>query len=112
MDIIPFEMGLESEIAIGLKKAQAACSARNKEMTPICARGAADFAPGIFQTPTRSGLAEMVSIKHCKHWLYSLISPHLKPAATGVMLRVNGIFGLSKDVDLILEAHKLIGELS
>jgi hypothetical protein len=54
----------------------------------------------------------MVSIKHCKHWLHSPISPHLKPAATGVMLRVNGIFGLSKDVDLLLEAHKIIGELS
>jgi hypothetical protein len=59
MDIIPFEMGLESEIAIGLKKAQAACSAGNKEMTRIRARGAADIAPGIFQITTRSGLAEM-----------------------------------------------------
>lgn len=109
MDIYP-------EIHAELERAEAARTAGNEGRARVCARRAAGMAARIFLTryeDTAQGESHISSTYEALQTLATFpgLAPNLKQAAVHLTLRVSGEFHLPPGIDLIDDAHKLIGGL-
>jgi len=106
-------MDFSPDMILELEKAQAARSAGNEGMARVCARRAAGIAARTFMISYGVQSHRLNSFEALEKltMLPELPLP-LKEAAANLSLRVDQEFKLPIDIDLILEAKKLIGGLS
>jgi hypothetical protein len=113
-------MDLCSEICVELERADAARVAGNEGRARVCARRAAGMAAKIYLTRHKvllshsaHGQTRLDSVYEALQTLatFSNLSPNLKQAAVHLTMRVSGEFHLPPGIDLIDEAHVLIGGL-
>jgi hypothetical protein len=106
-------MEFSPDMIIELEKAQAARSSGNEGMARVCARRAAGIAARTFLVIHGDPSRHLNSVEALLKLALLPELPHpLKDAAANLSLRVDQEFKLPVDVDLILEAKKLIGGLS
>ena len=113
-------MSLTAEIYAELERADAARAAGNEGRARVCARRAAGMAARDFLTQaevrpfyTAQDETRTNSAYEALQTLAALprLAPEMKQAAVHLTMRVNGKFHLPPGIDLIDEAHKLIGGL-
>lgn len=114
------EMDFSSEIYAELEQADVARASGNEGLARVCARRAAGMAARFFLTrhdvrlfdaaqgETRIGSAYMALQTLAT---FPGLAPNLKQAAVHLTMRVSEEFHLPPGIDLIDEAHKLIGGL-
>ena len=114
------EMDFYSEIHAELERAEAARAAGNEGRARVCARRAAGMAARVFLTRHEVRLFDAAQgetrISSAYEALQTLatfprLASNLKQAALHLTMRVSGEFNLPPGIDLIDEAHKLIGGL-
>jgi hypothetical protein len=106
-------MDFSPDMIIELEKAQAARSAGNEGMARVCARRAAGIAARIFLISHGVQSHRLNSFEALqKLTILHELPRSLKEAAANLSLRVNEEFNLPVEIDLLLEAKKLIGGLS
>ena len=114
------EMDFYSEIHAELERAEAARAAGNEGRARVCARRAAGIAARVFLThhevrlfDAAQGETRISSAYEALQTLatFPCLVPNLKQAALHLTMRVSGEFNLPPGIDLIDEAHKLIGGL-
>jgi hypothetical protein len=106
-------MEFSPDMIIELEKAQAARSSGKEGMARVCARRAAGIAARTFLVSHGDKSHRLTSFEALiKLTLLPGLPRPLKEAAEYLSLRVDQEFKLPVDIDLILEAKKLIGGLS
>jgi hypothetical protein len=119
-DIILIQMSLASEIRAELELADAARSAGNEGRARVCARRAAGMAARDFLNrhqiahdyaiqggiPTNSAYEALKTLA-----TFPGLAPPLRQSIVHLTMRVTTEFQLPRGIDLIDEAHKLIGGL-
>ena len=119
-DIIPPWMVHAAEIRIELEMANTARAAGNEGRARVCARRAAGLAARDFlylhQKSPFAGAQERLRSNSAYSALQTLatfpgLAPDLKKAAVNLTTRVTPDFQIPNGIDLIDEAHKLIGGL-
>ena len=119
-DIIPPWMVHAAEIRIELEMADAARAAGNEGRARVCARRAAGLAARDFlnlhQENPFAAAQERLRNNSAYAALQTLatfpgLAPDLKKAAVNLTTRVTPDFQIPNGIDLIDEAHKLIGGL-
>ena len=113
-------MSLDSEIYTELERAKAARAAGNEGQARVCARRAAGLAARSFLTrhevrrfePPQGGIRSAGVYEALQTLaMFPGLAPDLKQAAVHLTKRVSREFHLPPGIDLIDEAHKLIGGL-
>jgi hypothetical protein len=113
-------MSLAAEIRVELELADAARAAGNEGRARVCARRAAGMAAREFLNlqlgkphgTAQPGLRSNSAFEALKTLAsFPGLAPDLKEAAVNLTLRVSPDFQLPNGIDLIDEAHKLIGGL-
>lgn len=119
-DIINSRMSHAAQIRAELKMADAARAAGNEGRARVCARRAAGLAArdylNVHQVKPYNAAQGGLRSNSAYEALLALsnlpgLSPELKKAAVNLTMRVSSQFQLPKGIDLIDEAHKLIGGL-
>jgi hypothetical protein len=114
-------MDFFSEIYAELEQADAAHAAGNEGRARVCARRAAGLAARIFLTRHDVRLIDATRDKARLSSAYEALqtlaqfpglAPNLKQAALHLTMRVNAEFHLPAGINLIDEAHLLIGGLN
>jgi hypothetical protein len=101
------------DINAELEKADIARRAGNEGQARVCARRAAGKAARDFLA--RQGVELRNTSAYTALQIlaeFPGLAPDLRTAARHLTIRVTGAFTLPVDVDLIADAHKLVGELS
>ena len=113
-------MDFSSEICVELEQADAARAAGNEGRARVCARRAAGMAAKIYLTRHKVQLSRLAHGQNRFDSAYEALqtlatfpslSPNLKLAAVHLTMRVSGEFHLPPGIDLLDEAHVLIGGL-
>jgi hypothetical protein len=114
------EMDYSSEIQKELECAEAARAAGNEGRARVCARRAAGLAARIFLARHGVRVFGAGQGEHPSGSAYQALrilanlpdlAPNLKQATNHLTVHVNGKFSLPPGIDLIDEAHRLIGGL-
>ena len=104
--------GWQDQIRIELANAVSARLAGNEGRARVCARRAAGLAARDFlarhAVPVQGSSLEALKVLAD----HPALSPDLRAAASRLTMRVGEDFALPADIDLIQEAHKLIGGLA
>jgi hypothetical protein len=113
-------MSLNTEIYTELERAKAARAAGNEGRARVCARRAAGMAARFFLTrhevrrfePAQGEIRSASAYEALQTLaMFPGLAPDLKQAAVYLTMRVRREFHLPPGIDLIDEAHKLIGGL-
>jgi hypothetical protein len=114
------DMDFSSEISAELERAEAARISGNEGRARVCARRAAGMAAREFLSRREGWAFDQSKGKTNSDSVFEVLqtlatfpglAPHLKQAAIHLTMRVNEELQLPLGIDLIDEAHKLIGGL-